>query len=103
MIVTDKLKSYGAAINELGLGIEHRQHKGLNNQVENSHQWTRLREKKMRKFKSAKQAQRFLSAAELIYQQTQPPRYKLLAAMTREIMKQGIEDWKEINGVTVSN
>jgi transposase-like protein len=34
----------------------------LNNRAENSHQSTRLREKKMRKFKSAKQAQRFLSA-----------------------------------------
>ncbi len=103
VIVTDKLKSYGAAIKELGLGIEHRQHKGLNNQAENSHQWTRLREKKMRRFKSAKQAQRFLSAGELIYQHTQPPRHKLLAAITREIMKQRIEEWKEITGVTVSN
>ncbi len=65
VIITDKLKSYGAAFREMGLGIEHRQHKGLNNQAENSHQWTRLREKKMRRFKSAKQAQRFLSAGEI--------------------------------------
>ncbi len=103
VLITDKLKSYGAAIKELGLEIEHRQHNGLNNQAENSHQWTRLRERKMRKFKSAKQTQRFLSAAELIYQHTQPPRHKLLAAMTRELMKQGIEDWTKITGVTVSN
>ncbi len=103
MIVTDKLKSYGAAIKEIELETEHRQHKGLNNQAENSHQWTRLREKKMRKFKSAKQAQRFLSAGELIYQHTQPPRHKLLAAITREMMKKGIEEWEEITGVTVSN
>ena len=60
-------------------------------------------EKKMRKFKSAKQAQRFLSAGELIYQHTQPPRHKLLAAITREMMKKGIEEWEEITGVTVSN
>ena len=83
VIITDKLKSYGAAFREMGLGIEHRQHKSLNNQAENSHQWTRLREKKMQRFKSAQQAQRFLSAAELIYQQTQPPRHKLVAAITR--------------------
>jgi len=43
-------------------GVEHRQHKHLNNRAGNSHQPTRLREKKMRRFKSAKQAQRFLSA-----------------------------------------
>ena len=48
VVVTDKLKSYSAAFREMDLGIEHRQHKGLNNQAENSHQWTRLREKKMR-------------------------------------------------------
>jgi putative transposase len=59
VVVTDKLKSYSAALREMGLGVEHREHKGLNNQAENSHQWTRLREKKMRRFKSAKQAQKF--------------------------------------------
>ena len=62
VIITDKLKSYGAAKREILPGVEHRQHKRLNNRAENSHQPTRLREKKMRRFKSAKQAQRFLSA-----------------------------------------
>ena len=62
VIITDKLKSYGAAKREILPGVEHRQHKGLNNRAENSHQPTRLREKKMRRFKSAKHAQRFLSA-----------------------------------------
>ncbi|ELS05652.1 hypothetical protein Xen7305DRAFT_00054020 [Xenococcus sp. PCC 7305] len=57
----------------------------------------------MRKFNSVKQAQRFLSAGELIYQHTQPPRHKLLAAMTKEMMKKGIEDLKEFTRVTVSN
>src|SRR6266567_1649513 len=60
VIITDKLRSYGAAKREILPGVEHRQHKGLNNRAENSHQPTRLREKKMRRFKSAKQAQRFL-------------------------------------------
>ena len=103
VIITDKLKSYGAAFREMGLGIEHRQHKGLNNQAENSHQWTRLREKKMRRFKSAQQAQRFLSSGELIYQHTQPQRHKLLAAMTKEFMLEGIKSWKEITGILVPN
>jgi putative transposase len=61
VIITDKLKSYGAAKRELLPGVEHRQHKGLNNRAENSHQPTRLREKKMRRFKSARQAQPTLS------------------------------------------
>jgi putative transposase len=62
VIITDKLKSYGAAKREILPGVEHRQHKRLNNRAENSHQPTRVQEKKMRKCKSAGQAQRFLSA-----------------------------------------
>jgi len=53
MIITDKLKSYGAAKAEIMPGVEHRQHKRLNNRAENSHQPTRVGEKVMRRFKSA--------------------------------------------------
>jgi len=52
VLITDKLLSYGAAKAELLPGVEHRQHKGLNNRAENSHQPTRERERRMRRFKS---------------------------------------------------
>src|SRR5271170_6955854 len=55
VMITDKLASYGAAKREVMPGIEHRQHKGLNNQSENSHQPTRRRERQMKQFKSAGQ------------------------------------------------
>ncbi len=42
-------------------GVEHRQHRGLNNRAENSHQPTRRRERIMKRFKSVRQAQRFPS------------------------------------------
>jgi putative transposase len=61
VMITDKLRSYGAARAKMGLHVEHRQHKGLNNRAENSHQPTRRREQIMKRFKSARQAQRFLS------------------------------------------
>src|SRR5260221_1157368 len=54
VIITDKLRSYGAAKREILPGVEHRQQKGLNNRAEHSHQPTRLREKNMRRFKSAR-------------------------------------------------
>ena len=60
VIITDKLKSYHAAKQELMPGVEHRQDKGQNNRAENSHQPTRLRERLMRRFKSCAQVQRFL-------------------------------------------
>ena len=66
VIITDKLWSYGAAKKEILSSVEHRQHKGLNNRAENSHEPTRERERRMRGFKSAGHAQRFLSAYGLI-------------------------------------
>jgi putative transposase len=66
VMITDKLASYGAAKQELMPGVEHRRHKGLNNRAENSHQPTRRRERRMKRFKSAGQAQRFLSAHDQI-------------------------------------
>ena len=62
VVITDKLRSYRAAFKRMGLGCEHRQHKGLNNRAENSHQPTRVREKVMRRFKSARQLQCFTAA-----------------------------------------
>jgi putative transposase len=59
--ITDKLASYGAAKREIMPGVEHRQHRGLNNRAENSHQPTRRRERITKRFKSAGQTQRFLS------------------------------------------
>jgi putative transposase len=60
-VVTDKLGSYGAAKRELMPGVEHRQHNGLNNRAENSHQPTRRRERQMKRFKSARHVQRFVA------------------------------------------
>src|SRR4051812_25163199 len=61
VLITDKLRSYAAAKREIMPGVEHRQHKGLNNRAENSHQPTRRRERIMKRFKSPRQVQRLLS------------------------------------------
>ena len=61
VMITAKLRSYAAARAKMGLSVEHRQHKGLNNRAENSHQPTRRRERIMKRFKSTRQAQRFLT------------------------------------------
>ncbi|GAA3503452.1 IS6 family transposase [Streptomyces prasinosporus] len=62
VIVTDKLRSYGAAHREVMPSVEHRSHKGLNNRTDNSHQPTRQRERAMKGFRSVGTAQRFLAA-----------------------------------------
>jgi putative transposase len=66
VLVTDKLRSYAADKAEIAPGIEHRQHKRLNNLAKASHRHTRRREKIMGRFKSPAQAQRFLSAHDQI-------------------------------------
>ena len=66
VMITDKLRSHAAARVKLDLRVEHRQHRGLNNRAENSHQPTRRRERIMKRFKSARQAQRFLSVHDQI-------------------------------------
>ena len=38
VLITDKLASYGAAEGEVMPSVDHRKHKGMNNQAENSHQ-----------------------------------------------------------------
>jgi putative transposase len=96
VIITDKLKSYAAAKREILPGVEHRQHKGLNNRAENSHQPARLREKKMRRFKSAKQAQRFLSAFGPLSGHFQPRRHRLHAGKYRAILQDRFLVWNEV-------
>jgi putative transposase len=66
-IVTDKLRSYGVAHRELIPETIHSTKQYENNRVEQSHEPTRVRERGMRgpasrKFKSVRQAQRFLGA-----------------------------------------
>ena len=58
VMVTDKLRSYGAAKAEIGLSARHLQGLRKNNRAENSHQPTRRRERKMQRFKSSGSAQR---------------------------------------------
>ncbi len=102
VIITDKLKSYDAAKAEIMPGVEHRQHKGLNNRAENSHQPTRVREKMMRKFKSAGHAQRFLSAFSVIWSHFRPRRHLLRAAHYRAEMQIRFTTWAEVSCVQMA-
>ena len=60
-LITDKLGSYGAAHRSVMPSVEHVTARYANNRAEVSHQPTRQRERQMRRFKSAGQAQRFLA------------------------------------------
>ena len=67
VIITDKLRSYGAALRDIGFSGLHEQGLRANNRAENSHQPLRRRERKMQGFKSAHSAQRFVSVHAAVY------------------------------------
>jgi putative transposase len=101
VMITDKLASYGAAKRTIMPGVEHRQHKGLNNRAENSHQPTRRRERIMKLFKSAGQAQRFLAAHDQIANLFRRPA-NTNAADHRRNGAQAFLTWAEITGLAAA-
>ena len=61
VIVTDRLRSYRAAMKEIGNAARQEIGRWLNNRAENSHQPFRRRERAMAKFRSATSLQKFAS------------------------------------------
>jgi putative transposase len=96
VVITDKLQRYAAALETLLPHVDHRQHKGLNNRAENSHQPTRQRERQMRRFKSPDQAQQFLSAFGPIRGYFCLGRHRLRAADYRVQRRQRFASWQAI-------
>ncbi|MFD1625982.1 IS6 family transposase [Azospirillum griseum] len=102
VLVTDKLKSYAAAKRAIMPGVDHRQHKGLNNRAENSHQPTRRRERQMKRFKSPRQVQRFLSIHDPINNLFHLRRDSRSASDYRTARTQAFATWAEVVGVPMA-
>src|SRR5216684_1727051 len=96
VIITDKLRSYSAAKAEVLQSVEHCQDRWQNNRAENSHQPTRLRERVMRRFKSAGQAQRFLSAFGIINSHFRVGRHLCTSNVYRAVMKSRFALWEKV-------
>jgi putative transposase len=99
VLVTDKLASYGVAHRELMPSVTHRQSRYLNNRAENSHQPTRQRERAMKRFTSARHAQRFLCAFSGISGHFRPRRHRLSAAQWRTGMADRFAVWHEVTAL----
>jgi putative transposase len=102
VIITNQLRSYGAAKREILPSVEHRQHRYLNNRAENSHQPTRQREQRLQGFKSPGHVQRFLSAYALIAQHFRPRCHRLPAPEYRQEMAPRFQSWQEITGTATA-
>ncbi len=99
VIISDKLASYRAAQRDVLPSVEHRRHKGRNNRAENSHQPTRERERRMRRFTSPGHAQRFLAAYGPIAAHFRPRRHRLTATAYRQHRDHAFAAWREVTSV----
>jgi putative transposase len=96
VIVIDKLRSYGAALREIGFSGSHKQGLRANNRAENSHQPIRRRERKMQGFKSAKSAQRFVSVHAAVYNTFNVQRHLISRQTNRRFRTAAQQCWREV-------
>ena len=100
-IITDKLRSYGAAKREVRPPVEHRSHKGLNNRAENSHLPLRKRERTMQGFRSPGSLQRFISIFSALRNLFVTPRHKRSALATHIHRIRAMAHWKAVTGAAI--
>jgi len=82
------------------LNTQRRQHKGLNNRAENSHQPTWELERRMRRFKLPDHAQRFLSVHGTITPHFRLGRHRLGGATVyRQQMAERFQTWRTVTGL----
>ncbi len=92
--VTDGLLSYGAALETLSCRSRHRPGRlRENNRAENSHLAVRRRERKMQRFKSQGQAQRFVSIHGAIYNLFNVQRHLISRSTLRTFRATAMEGW----------
>ncbi len=94
-LVTDKLRSYGAAHRTIMPTVTHINHVYANNRAEVSHPPTRQQEDSMRGFPSASQAQRFLTLHGLTQNLFRLGRHLMQAVHYRLLRTQAFEVWEE--------
>ena len=95
-IITDKLKSYGAASRTILPGVTHDTQQYANNRAELSHQPTRMRERQMRRFKSPRQVQRFLSLHGVVRNLFCVARHLLRSTHHRLLRSRSFEVWRTV-------
>ena len=100
-IVTDKLRSYGVAHRELIPATIHSTQQYENNRAEQSHEATRVRERGMRcpafrRFKSMRQAQRFVAAHAAVSNLFNLGRHLVRAQHYRDLRVSAFSEWSRV-------
>ena len=98
-IITDKLRSYSAALRSSLRNVAHTTERYANNRIEASHQPTRQRERQMRRFKSAHQAQRFLSLHGVVHNLFRLGRHLVRSENYRFLRSRSFSLWRTVTAV----
>jgi putative transposase len=96
-MITDKLRSYGAAKRQVMPNVEHRSHKGLNNRAENSHLPFRKRERGRQGFRSIGSLQHFVSVFSAVRNLFVPSPTNRSASQIRKRRLQALAEWKAVS------
>ena len=95
-IVTDKLRSYPVAHREVMPDSIHVTDQYANNRAERSHEETRVRERGMRRFKSVRQAQRFVNAHAAVENLFNLGRHLIRAQYHRKLRLSAFGEWSRV-------
>ena len=95
-VVTDKLRSYGVAHGELMPETIHSTEQCENNRAEQSHEATRMSKRGMRRFKSVKQAQRFMGAHAAVQNFFNLGRHLVRAQHYRDLRVSALDEWSRV-------
>ena len=95
-IVTDRLRSYGAAMKVIGMTGRQSCGRWLNNRAENSHQPFRRREGAMARFRDIKTLQTFASVHASVYNHFNLDRHLNRRAIFKENRSAALAEWRQL-------
>jgi putative transposase len=95
-VVTDGLRSYGAALKEIGAADRQEVGRWLNNRAENSHQPFRRRERAMERFRRMKSLQKFAAVHGTVHNHFSQERHLISRDVYRERRSAALAEWRTV-------
>ena len=97
-VVTDGLRSYGAAMKEIGNADRQEIGRWLDNRAENSHQPFWRRERAMERFRRMKTLQKFVAVHGTVHNHFAQERHLISSGFYRERRSAALAEWREVMG-----
>ena len=95
-IVTDRFRSYGAAMKVIGNSVDQECGRWLNNRAENSHQPFRRRERGMQRFRAVRTLQKFAAAHASIHNHFNHGRHLNRRDIFKQNRSAALVEWRQL-------